>query len=141
MHVTVYIGHVIYHCTGLDLKVQLERELKERRQRKYENIAWVAKSCPESWSVVKVLRCFFLQKDVIITTSVTTVNFITITIWVFELSQFYFLSFAQFEFLSLVTIWSFKSCHTLFLSFITVWVLEFGHNLGFYFSFVSLIFF
>ena len=44
------------------------------------NIARVAKSCPESWSDVKVLRCFFLLKDVIITTSVTTVIFITITI-------------------------------------------------------------
>ena len=44
---------------------------------------------PWEWSVVKVLRCFLLI-DVIIPTSVTTVIFITITIWVFELSQFYF---------------------------------------------------
>ena len=39
----------------------------------------VAKSCPASCSVVKVLRCFLL-KDVIVTTSVTTVIFITMTI-------------------------------------------------------------
>ena len=41
-----------------------------------KNIARVAKSCPESGQGVKV----FLLKDVIITTSVTTVIFITITI-------------------------------------------------------------
>ena len=50
----------------------------------------------------------FLLKDVILTSSVTTVIFITITIWVFE----------RFEFFSLVTIWSFKFCHNLFF-----WVL------------------
>ena len=77
----------------------------------------------------------FSQKDVIITTSVTTVIFITITIWVFELSQFNFFSFVQFEFLSLVTVCCF------FLSFIFVWVLEFWHNLGFFLFCHSLILF
>ena len=74
-------------------------------------------------AALRVVGCqgvkVFLLKDVIITTSVTTVIFITITIWVFELSQFNFFSFAQFEFLSLVTIWSFKFCHNLFF-----WVLS-----------------
>ena len=87
-------------------------------------------------AALRVVGCqgikVFSLKDVIITTSVTTVIFITITIWVFELSQFYFFSFVQFEFLSLVTIWSFKCCHIFFYSFITVWVLEFCHNLGFF---------
>ena len=73
--------------------------------------------------------------------SVTTVIFITITIWVFELSQFFFLvlhdlSFwvwLQLDLSSFVTI-----C---FLSFVTVWVLEFCHNLVFCFSFVTVWFF
>ena len=104
---------------------------------KKKNIARVAKSCPESWSVVKVLRYFVLLKYVIIATSVTTLIFITITIYVFELSKFYFFSFGQFEFLSLVTILSlfvlsFVTICCFFFSFITVWVLEFCHNLVFF---------
>ena len=52
-----------------------------------------------------------------------------------------FFSFAQFEFLSLVTIWSFKFCHNLFfLSFITVWVLKFCYNV-FFLLFFSFFFF
>ena len=86
-------------------------------------------------AALRVVGCqgvkVFSLKDVIITSSVTTVIFITITIWVFELSQFVFFSFVQFEFLSLVTIWSFKFCYNFFLSFITVWVLEFSFNLVF----------
>ena len=56
----------------------------------------------------------FLLKDVNLTTSVTTAIFITITISVFELSEFIFVSFARFEFLSLITILSFRFCHNLF---------------------------
>ena len=53
--------------------------IRDKFSNTQENIARVAKSCPKSWSVVKVLKCFLL-KDVIITTSVTIVIFITIPI-------------------------------------------------------------
>ena len=54
-----------------------------------------------------------------------------------------FFRFAQFEFLSLVTIRSLKvlSKFVCFFSFITVWVLEFCYNLGFFLFCHSLIFF
>ena len=97
------------------------REIKHRKS--CEKLPWELVGCQG----VQV----FLLKDVIITTSVTTVIFITITIWVFELSQFNFFSFAQFEFLSLVTIWSFKFCQKFFLV-LSVWVLEFCHSLSFF---------
>ena len=98
---------------------------KAKHRKSCEKLRWELVGCQG----VKV----FLLKDVIITTSVTTVIFITITILVFELSQFNCFSFARFEFLSMVTIWSFKFCHNfVFLSFVTVWVLEFCHNLGFF---------
>ena len=83
----------------------------------------------------------FLLKDVIITTSVTTVIFITITIWVFKLSQFNFcfvlynLSFwvwSQFDLSSFVTIF-FKFYHSL-----SSWVLL---QFRFFFSFVAVWFF
>ena len=87
-------------------------------------------------AALRVVGCqgvkVFSLKDVIITTSVNTVIFITITIWVFELSQFFFLvlynlSFwvwSQFDLSNFVTIF--------FCCFITVWVIEFCHNLGFF---------
>ena len=81
-----------------------------KHRKSCEKLPWELVGCPG-------VKVFFLLKDVIITTSVTTVVFITITIWVFELSQLFFFIFAQFE----------------FLSFITVWVLDFCHNLGFFF--------
>ena len=101
----------------------------KKHRKSCEKLPWELVGCQG----VKV----FLLKDAIITTSVTTVIFITIIIWVFELSHLYFFSVVQFEFLSLVKIWSFKFCHNFFyFSFITVWVLEFCHNLVF-FSFVT----
>ena len=85
------------------MKDQIVTKLKNSNHAKLKDIARIVNSCPESYSVVKVSR-WFLLKDVIINDSVTTVIFITITIYVFELSQFFYFYFARFEFLSFVTI-------------------------------------
>ena len=105
-----------------------------------KNIARIAKSCPESWSAVKMLRCSFLLKDVIINTFVTTVIFITITIWVFKLSQFYFVYFC--------TIWVFEFGHNLIFQVLSQFFFKFYHSLSFwvchnlgFFSFVTVWFF
>ena len=122
-----------------------QRWPSDRRTTRLLELLWAAKhrkSCEKlPW---ELLGCqgvmVFLLKDVIITTSVTAVIFITITIWVFELSQFYF-CFAQFEFFGLVTIWSFKLSQFLFYFFfflfyhsLSSWVLL---QFRFFFSFVT----
>ena len=106
----------------------LNINLKKKHCKSCKKLPWELVGCQG----VRV----FLLKDVIITTSVTIVIFITITIWVFELSQFYFFSFAQFEFGPNLII-QVLSQFVLFFSFITVWVLEFCHNLGFFFIVLS----
>jgi hypothetical protein len=64
---------------------------KTKHRKSCEKLPWELVGCQG----VKV----FLLKDVIIPTSVTTVIFITITIWVFELSQFnFFLVLHNFSF-------------------------------------------
>ena len=62
----------------------------KKHRKSCEKLPWELVGCQG----VKV----FLLKDVIITTSITTVIFITITIWVFELSQFYFLGLHNLSF-------------------------------------------
>ena len=86
----------------------------------------------------------FLPKYVTITTTVTTVNITTLTIWVFEfchnlkfwvLSQFEFWVLSQFEFEFCPNL-NFEFCHTLsfwfvsqfeFLSCVTIWVSKVCH--------------
>ena len=101
-----------------------ENKFKKKHRKNCEKLPWELLGRQG----VKV----FLLKDVIITTLVTTVFFITITIWVFELSQF--------NFFKCCTIWVFELGYNLIcqvlsqfvvLSFVTVWVLEYCHNLGF----------
>ena len=115
-------------------KLIFSLKIEEKHRKNCEKLPWELLGCQG----VKV----FLLKDVIITTSVTTVIFITITIWVFELSQFYFflvlhnLSFwvwPQFDLLSFVTICFFEFYHSLSSSVLP--------QLGFFFSFVTVLFF
>ena len=68
----------------------LYRKPTDKHRKSCKKLPWELFGCQG----VKV----FWLKDVIITTSVTTVILITITIWVFALSQLNFFSFAQFEF-------------------------------------------
>ena len=100
------------------------------------------KSCEKlPWESVRCqgVKVFFLLKYVIITSSVTTVIFITITIGVFEFGHnLIFQVLSQFVFLGFITVWVLEFCHNLGLFFlvlsvfVTIWVFEFCHNLSFW---------
>ena len=125
--------------TVIKLKKKLWQNLKDQIVTKLKN-----SNCTK----LKKLNCdnsktqiVIVIKMAVVTELVIMTSFITITIWVFELSQFYFLvlhhlSFwvwSQFDLSSFVTICFFEFYHSL-----SSWVLP---QFRVFFSFVSLIFF